>query len=286
MPKRKIIYSLLLILFVISLILWGAIFYSQNQKLKIVFFDIGQGDAILISQGQNQILIDGGPDAQKMLEKLGEYMPFWDRKVEIVVATHPDQDHIDGLIGVMKNYKIGEVVDNSATSDSQVFKNYLNLMEENKIPRLKGEKGMKIKFSGAELEILYPGKDLENNPKDTNADSLVVKLAYGPNSFLFTGDFPSEKDEKLFEGNSDLSARVLKVAHHGSKYSTSAQFLEKVHPVEAVISVGKDNRYGHPAPEILDRLKNNNIKVLRTDEMGDIVYNCDDSKKMCLLEVR
>ena len=115
----------------------------------------------MISQGQNQILIDGGPSGQKEMEKLGKYIPFWDRKIEIVIATHPDQDHIGGLIDVMKNYKIGKVIDNSAESDSQVYKNYLEIIENKNIERLKGKEGMNIKIKDANLEIIYPGLILD-----------------------------------------------------------------------------------------------------------------------------
>ncbi|MFZ2975433.1 MAG: ComEC/Rec2 family competence protein [Candidatus Moraniibacteriota bacterium] len=277
MSHKKHIYFFLIFLFTISLILAGIIWHSQNQKLKIIFFDVGQGDAIMISQGQNQILIDGGPSGQKEMEKLGKYIPFWDRKIEIVIATHPDQDHIGGLIDVMKNYKIGKVIDNSAESDSQVYKNYLEIIENKNIERLKGKEGMNIKIKEANLAIIYPSFNLINNPKDTNADSIVAKLTYGQNFFLFTGDFPLEKESAFLDAKFDLSSKVLKVSHHGSKNATSQEFLNKVNPIDAIISVGKNNSYGHPAGELLERLKVKKINVLRTDEKGDIEYVCKNS---------
>ncbi|MDO9231286.1 MAG: ComEC/Rec2 family competence protein [bacterium] len=281
MFSKKYFYYILLFLLLISLILAGVIWHSQNQKLKIIFFDVGQGDAIMISLGQNQILIDGGPSGQKEMEKLGKYIPFWDRKIEIVIATHPDQDHIGGLIDVMKNYKIGKVIDNSAENDSQVYKNYLEIIENKKIERLKGKEGMNIKIKDANLAIIYPNSILVNKPKDTNADSIVAKLTYGQNSFLFTGDFPLEKESALFSDKFDLSSKVLKISHHGSKNATSAEFLNKVGPVDAIISSGKNNTYGHPASELLERLKAKKIKVLRTDEKGDIEYICKNMENLC-----
>ncbi len=273
MAKRKPIYFLIFILSIISLILAGIILYEKSQKLKIVFLDVGQGDAILIEKGSNQILIDGGATEQRELAELGKYIPFWDRNIEIVMATHPDQDHIGGLLGVLKNYTVSEVIDNSAHSDSLVYASYQKIIEEKKIERLRGSEGMNIKLDDMLLAILYPGPDLVDNPKDTNADSLVAKLTYHKNSFLFTGDFPTEEDAKIFASGEDLSATVLKVAHHGSKYATSEEFLDKVKPREAVISVGKNNRYGHPAQEAIDRLKARGIIIKRTDELGDIAYN-------------
>jgi competence protein ComEC len=284
MPNQKRLYFILLFLFIICLILAGIIFSSQKQELTVNFLDVGQGDAILISQGSKQILIDGGPNGQILLEKLGKYIPFWDRNIEVVIATHPDQDHIDGLIDAMKTYNIGEVIDNSEDADSQVYKKYLEIINEKNIPRLKGKSGVNIKINDdAKLEILNPADTLDNNPKDTNADSIVSKLTYGENSFLFTGDFPIEKESELINKNFDLKSNVLKVAHHGSRYATSDEFLEKVAPKDAVISVGKNNRYGHPAQELLDRLNNKKINILRTDERGDIIYNCENLRALCFI---
>jgi competence protein ComEC len=275
MPNRKALYLILLALTIIVSILAGIIYYSQKQNLKVVFLDVGQGDAILILQGSKQILIDGGPDGQRVLEKLGEHIPFWDRNIEIVIATHPDQDHIDGLVDVMKTYKVNEIMDNSETTDSQIYKKYLETIQEKNIPRLLGKAGMDIELDdGAQLNIVSPGDQLDNNSKDTNLDSIVTKLTYGGSSFLFTGDLPTVKEDELIKNNVDLSARILKVAHHGSKYATSDAFLDIVRPQEAVISVGKNNRYGHPAQEILERLKSKNIRISRTDEVGDVSYDC------------
>ncbi len=273
MFHKKIVYSFILIIFTTSLILAGIIFHARNQRLRVVFLDIGQGDAILIEKGSNQILIDGGPSSQKELEELGKYIPFWDRTIEAVIATHPDQDHIGGLIGVLKNYKVCTEIDNAASGDSAAYKNYLQLLRDKKVERLRGQRGMDLKLDDAILAILYPGTDLVNNPKDTNADSLVAKLTYADHKILFTGDFPTEEDAKIFAAKVDLSADILKVAHHGSKYATSDEFLDRVKPHEAIISVGAGNRYGHPAQEVLERLKAHGIPVQRTDQMGDIEYN-------------
>jgi len=280
MFSKKYSYFILLFLLAISLILAGIIYNSQSRKLKIVFFDVGQGDAIMLSQGQNQILIDGGPSGKIELEKLGRHIPFWDRKIEIVIATHPDQDHIGGLIDVMKNYEIGKVIDNSAQSDSQVYKNYLEIIKNKNIKRLKGKAGINIKIKDADLEILYPNAVLENppagGPKNTNTDSLVAKLVYSESSFLFMGDLPIEKENDFINKNLDLKTQVLKVSHHGSKNATSEEFLDKIIPADAIISVGKNNRYGHPAGELLERLKARKINILRTDEKGDIEYICEN----------
>jgi competence protein ComEC len=278
MPNRKALYLILLVLFILAVILAGIIYYGQKQELKVVFFDVGQGDAILIEQGSSQILIDGGPDGKKVMEKLGEYVPFWDRNIEIVIATHPDEDHIDGLIDVMSGYKIGEVIDNGVNVDSQVYKKYEEAIATKNINHIEGKAGMEIKLADdIKLEILSPdGTQEKNNPKDTNITSIVSKLTSGENSFLFTGDLTKEGEQKILADDKilpELKSQILKVAHHGSKYSTSDEFLNIIQPREAVISVGKNNRYGHPAQEALDRLLAHKISVKRTDELGDIVYS-------------
>ena len=296
MSNRKSLYVILLFLSILCLILAGIIFHSRKQELTVSFLDVGQGDAILIQEGSKQILIDGGPNGQVLLEKLGKYVPFWDRNIEVIIATHPDQDHIDGLIDAMNAYGVSEVIDNSAESDSQVYKKYLETIGEKNIPRIKGQAGMNIKISDeVDLEILYPGEILENNPKDTNADSIVAKLTYGENSFLLTGDLTTKGEQDLIKSLGNLGTKspigdlvpklhsqFLKVGHHGSKYSTSEEFLEKVAPRDAVISVGKNNRYGHPADEVINRLNGNKINVLRTDKIGDILYSCDSTNKCSL----
>lgn len=283
MRYRKSTYSGIFTLFVLCLILAGMIAHAESQEVKVIFLDIGQGDAILIEQGSNKILIDGGPSGQALLEKLGKYIPFWDREIEMVIATHPDQDHIEGLVSAMKNYKVDSLIETSAQSDSQLYKNYEELIQTKNIQKIAGQAGVKIKLADAELDILHPQDAPDEVVKDTNMYSIVSKLIFGQNSFLFTGDLPSEEEAKLIQNNTNLSAKVLKAGHHGSKYSSSNEFLEAVKPQDAIISVGKNNRYGHPAPETIDRIKNNKINIFRTDEMGDIEYDCASPIENCAI---
>ena len=274
MTRRKLVYSLLLLLFLFGVIFSSVIYFEKNQKLKVIFLDVGQGDSILIERGSTQILIDGGPDGQAVLEKLGKYIPFWDRQIEAVIATHPDQDHIDGLISVMEKYEVMELIDNGVSSESQIYKKFKETIQERNISELEGKIGMKLKIGeGAELDVLYPdGNQPKDSPKDTNASSIVARLSYGENTFLFTGDLPFEGEDLLFRSGANLKSKVLKVAHHGSKYATSEDFLSALEPEEAVISVGKNNRYGHPNQETLDRISARGVNIRRTDEEGDVEY--------------
>lgn len=275
MSNRKTIYSIILALFLIALIPAGIIHSAQSKELKVIFLDVGQGDSILIEQGDKQILIDGGPDGKKVMEKLGEYVPFWDRNIEVVIATHPDEDHIAGLTEVMSNYNISEVIDNGVNSNSQIYKKFKDIIQSRGIGEIEGKSGIEINLTNdAKLSILSPdGTQEKNNPKDTNLSSIVSKLTYKNNSLLFTGDLPFDGEANLMNNKIDLSANILKVAHHGSKYATSDDFLNAVIPSEAIISVGKDNRYGHPAPEVLDRLSAHKIDIKRTDQVGDAEYD-------------
>ncbi len=271
-------------LFALAIILGLVIFGSSKNFLAVKFLDVGQGDAILISQGKNQILIDGGPSGQKIMEKLGKYVPFWDREIEAVLITHPDSDHIEGLVDVLQNYKVAAVIETDVASDSAVYAKLQELIKEKNIPKIKATLGTKIKLTEKnELEILNSEDINAASQKETNSSSVVSNLAAGITKFLFTGDLPSEKEAKLISQKIDLAADVLKVGHHGSKYSTSADFLDKVNSTDAVISVGKNNRYGHPAAETLDRLKNKKNNILRTDIQGDIIYECRKENEKCRL---
>lgn len=283
---NKFFYYIIVAGFIIVLILGGIIFYQKNNHdLRVIFLDVGQGDAILIEQGSNQMLIDGGRNGKTLLEKLGKYIPFWDRQIEIMVATHPDQDHIGGLIDTLENYKVNAIIKTEAESESRTFKALDELIREENADNIEAEKGVKIKFpAGAEGEIIYPFSSEAAALGESNAGSVVLKLTFGENNFLFTGDLPSEKELILIRDSLALNSRVIKVAHHGSKYSTSEEFLEAVKPEDAIISVGKNNQYGHPALEVIERILKHGIKIFRTDEMGDIIYECKNQNSKCKIE--
>jgi competence protein ComEC len=280
--------KLLMLFFTITLvvILNSIIQKPKDDLLTVAFLDVGQGDSILISQGSEQILIDGGKDGKLLLEKLGKYVPYWDRKIETVIETHPDSDHIGGLIDVLNLYQVDSVLETKMQNDSLTFKKLEDLIASKNIPKIEAKKDVNIKFpSGAVAEVLYPFRSVTDvNSKDTNMSSLVVKLTIGNNKFLFTGDLPTEQENELLKNNINVSAQFLKVAHHGSKYASGNDFLEAVNPVDAIISVEKNNSYGHPNQEVLKRLLDHRINVLRTDEMGDVVYECKNVAEKCVLK--
>jgi competence protein ComEC len=281
MSKRKFIYPLILVLLLLAAVMYVIVSFSgRSHPLRVVFLDVEQGDSILILQGSSQILIDGGKDGTLLLEKLGKYIPFWDRTIETVIETHPDQDHIGGLASALKTYEVSSVIETDQQSTSQTYALLEQLIEQKNIQKIIAIRGQKISFpEGGELEILFPlSSNAEIQEKDSNSASIVSRLAYGKDSFLFTGDLPSEKEQELISSFSELKTDVLKVAHHGSKYATGDEFLDAVAPKDAVISVGKNNMYGHPNQETLDRLIAHGVKIFRTDKIGDIEYECVDEK--------
>ena len=257
---------------------WLAIADGAGRKnAEVWFFDVGQGDAAFVQlPGGTQIVIDGGPGGA-VLEKLGAAMPFHDRDIDWVVLSHTDHDHLAGLLSVLKNYRVYNILW-SGVSDGGA--------EDVEWERLIGDEGACVKIAAlgeklslggnpeAVLEILAPNDGEKSAAKKQNELSAVVKLTYGRRSFLFAGDAESRKNG--FIDNAALArSDVLKVSHHGSKYSTQDEFLAKVLPAAAVISSGKNNSYGHPHQELLDLLAKYDIKTLRTDQNGDIMFKTD-----------
>lgn len=268
--------------------LFGLAFYDENcvQRPRVIFFDVGQGDSAMIDAGNNtQILIDGG-SGSAVLEKIGKYMPFYDRKIELVVMTHPDKDHMGGLVEVLKYYHVGQILETGIFCETAICKEWDRLISEKNIPVKYAEFGQKINIGNANIDILYPFENLKDEKvKDDNDTSVVLKLTINNynagdisqsnsksnNSYLFTGDMGFKAEKELLDKNINIESKILKVSHHGSKNATSNEFLQAIKPEKAVISVGK-NSYGHPAEELLNRLKNMSVEIFRTDERGDLVF--------------
>jgi len=264
------IFGLLVIL---NSLAWITVYnLSKPRLLEVDFFDVGQGDSIFIETPQKyQVLIDGGPSS-KIIEKLGKVMPFYDRSLDLVILTHPDPDHLVGLIDVLKNYNVNLIGFTGVVSSNPEFIEWKSQISSKHTPLIVLTKNEKI-LLGKEvyMYILAPLESFEGREvKDFNSSSIVARLVFKNSSFLFTGDTPKSVEKELVENKSNIDSDVLKVGHHGSKTSTSDIFLQAVTPENAVIQVGKDNRYGHPHQEVLDRLQNYGIKILRTDQDSDI----------------
>lgn len=273
---RTILLSLLVTAIVGGMFVYGA--WTNERGTEVIFLDVGQGDAILIKQGRNQILIDGGRSGKVLLSAISQYVPFWDRTIETVIATHPDADHIGGLPALIRNYRIGAFVSTGVASESETYR-YLEESIGDYPPARKLISRRGTSFSlphGGRLEILFP-ENGEHVTGESNETSIVTRFSFDETDFLLAGDLPREETFIPDVPESE----VLKLSHHGSKYSSSDTFLARVRPEEAVVSVGQ-NSYGHPAPEVLDRAKKAGVFIRRTDESGDIVYRCAAEVNGCV----
>ncbi|MBU4298992.1 MBL fold metallo-hydrolase [Patescibacteria group bacterium] len=264
-------------MFGLNVLAWLAVFDLENNSfLEVNFFDVGQGDAIFIETARgHQILIDGGPSSA-ILEKLAKEIPFWDRTIDLIILTHPERDHLSGLIEVLKRYKVENILWTGIVRDTPEYKEWESLLKKERAEIFIAKINQRINCSTPEvkhcqIDILHPFENLEGQEfKESNNTSIIAKLVFGENSFLFTGDAHKSLEKKLVEREAAIESDVLKISHHGSKGSTAEEFVKEVSPQIAVISAGKDNSYGHPRQEVLDILTKYGIKVLRTDNDGDI----------------
>ncbi|MEK7537101.1 MAG: ComEC/Rec2 family competence protein [Patescibacteria group bacterium] len=272
-PNLRIIILGVLTLF---LVLTFVVEFRGEYGLKVYFFDVGQGDSIFIeTEEKKQILIDGGPD-NKVVQKLSEAMPFWDRTIDLVILTHPDKDHILGLIEVLKRYRVKGIIETGIECGKAECVVWKELKEKEKAPVIFVKLGDSLILNeNTKILILNPFADMAGEKiSKANNSSIVAKLIYDGYSILLTGDIEKHIEEKLVLAGVDIDSDYLKIPHHGSKTSTTEEFLEKISPLSAFISLGKNNSYGHPHDEVTGRLEKRNIKYYRTDELGTILLSC------------
>lgn len=275
------------------------VFSFPDDRLHLIFCDVGQGDATLISQGSNQILIDGGPN-DKVLQCLANNMPFFDKTIEIVILTHPEADHLTGLLSVIEKYKINYFFTGPEGNNSALYTTFNEkLKEKSEKSQLKIKNiytGETVKIDNISLKSLWPERNfvmekLSNIAENSNQGlssssvlgmqtgslklnqfSLVFLLKYNNFSAILMGDADQTVQNDILLFNSLIPLDILKFPHHGSKTGMSENFLQIIKPKEAVISVGK-NSYGHPTTEAMDLLKKYGVKIRRTDLEGEIDYS-------------
>lgn len=278
--SKKIIIIAVLLVLIGGLFLYTKLNNSQKH-FQVTFFDIGQGDAALIQFADGEkMLVDCGPD-RKILAKLGRALPFYDRTIDYVLATHPDLDHYGGCVDVLKNYKVKEVIINGHKKENDPYWRAWDqaIKDEGSIVKVMTNPE-EWQIASSTLQFFSPDSalPLEVAPADSNNYSIVFKLKNDRTSFLFTGDMeePLEKAlaHKYCSASSTvcptLQSDVLKIGHHGSDTASGEEFLNLVRPQTAIVSVGK-NKYGHPSLRVLKKLERVEAEILRTDVAGDIV---------------
>lgn len=258
--------------------IWFAVFYAPEPTLRVSVLDIGQGDSILV-QGPTgiQMLVDGGPD-HSVLRQLPKEMSLFDRSVDLVVETHPDKDHIAGLVDVFDRYSVSYFLSPGIPNDTSTTATLEHAVAvEPGVRQLIARRGTRIHLGGgAYADVLYPDRDVSH--LETNEGSVVMRVVYGSTSFMLTGDAPSDIEDHLISLDPtahDLESTVLKAGHHGSKYSTDDAWLAAVHPKIVAISAGANNRYGHPNADTIARIEKEGAQILSTIDRGTLRFSSD-----------
>lgn len=268
-------YVLLLLIF-ISLTLWFVVINeNRNGILTVSFLDIGQGDSIFIESPTGmQVLVDGGPN-NNLMKEISKVLPWYDRHIDMLVITNPDKDHYEGFIPFLKRFKTDVVFEPGTTNKNSAYQSLENEIKNKKIPKILARRGQIIDLGGGVyLEVIFPDRDVSGlSPND---GSIVMRLVYGETSVLLQGDSTSNIEHYLLGlGGEKLTSTILKAGHHGSKTSSSDEYVKAVSPEWVVISAGINNMYSHPNKEVLDILNKQKLVTLVTCSMGQINFESD-----------
>ncbi len=285
MPEKQIssgkhLFIFLLFLLAVDVSLFYFDWQDSHRGFTFVMLDVGQGDAFFIeSPTGTQVMFDGGPP-RKVLGPLQKVISPFDKSIDALIITNPDADHIGGFLDILKNYKVGAVFESGTLTDSKTYQSLREEMKRQNVPDILAKRGMKMDLGGGVLiDILFPDRDVA--AWATNDGSVVARLSYGNTSIMLTGDAGETAEKIILSENSpeQLQSTILKVGHHGSRTSTISQFAKAVSPAYSFISVGKDNNYGHPHPDVVNRLEQFGAKIFRTDLLGSIIYKCATMNK-------
>ena len=278
--KKYWLFLLTLLLLVANVFVFYLDWQSSHRVLTFAMLNIGQGDALFIeSPTGTQVLVDGGPP-KKILSQLSRVMSPFDRSIDAILITNPDQDHIAGFLDVLKTYKVDKVFKSGTLNDSKTYQNLETEIKNKNISNVLARKGMKLDIGGgAIIEILFPDRDVTTWA--TNDGSIVARLTYGDTRVMLTGDATTKTEGIILKENSktNLDSNILKVGHHGSRTSTSYDFVKTISPIYALISDGVNNKYGHPHQDTLNTLSSLGVKIFRTDMFGTIVMKSDGVKE-------
>jgi len=277
--RKNAKWHILIVLFFANIFIWHAVFAGVGgDVLTVAFLDVGQGDAIFIeAPSGHQMLVDGGPN-KKVLAELSKVMPFYDRSLDVVLATHPDHDHIGGLSAVLSRFDVDIFMESGNRADTGAYNALTLAVEESGVEEIIARRHMRIDLGGGAYgHILFPDRDV--SAVESNTASIIVMITYGETAFLLTGDAPRSVERYLASlYGASLGADVLKAGHHGSRTSTDELFLGYAAPSYAVISAGKDNRYGHPHTEVLELLERFGAEIIQTSESGTVIFKSDGKR--------
>ncbi|MCK4257961.1 MAG: MBL fold metallo-hydrolase [Halanaerobiales bacterium] len=270
------------ILFTLTFIVLGFLFQgilpnkilaqTVTESVEIHFIDVGQGDSILIKTDTKKVILIDAGDRDQGFNVVRYLKDHGVEKIDLMVSTHPHADHIGGFLSVLKNFPVERILDSGVPHTSKLYEDYLNLIFQKSIPFEIPEPGNEYNFSGLSLKVLGPTKTHD----ELNNNSIILKLKFNDITAIFTGD--AEKEAEIDILSMDIEAQILKVGHHGSETATSERFLNEVNPKDAIISVGKGNRYGHPEEITLHKFIERGVNIYRTDEQGTIVITITGSK--------
>ncbi len=263
---------------VLACLVWYALLRESRGVLSVTFLDVGQGDSILIeTPSGRQVLIDGGL-GRAVLRELSKQLPWYDRTLDVVIATHPDADHIGGLVDVLSRYHVSRIVHSSVQGDTATAQSLVDSIRQEDAQEIIAERGQIIDLGeGVHIEILFPDRPVPG--VETNTGSVVARLVYGETAFMLTGDAPDEIENYLtWLDGAELRSNVLKAGHHGSKTSSGALFLGFTAPEYGIFSRGCTNKYGHPAPETVERFAEFDIPTLDTCTEGAITFVSDGER--------
>lgn len=254
---------------------WSGATGASSPYLTVTFLDVGQGDAILIETPDGvQALIDGGPDGT-VLRELARALPWGDRTLDLVVGTHPDKDHIGGLVDVLARYEVAQILTTENRGETMTASSYQDALVDETANISYARAGQVYQLGASTtLTVLSPARD--PSMLESNTASIVVKISYGKTDFMLTGDAPQSIEDYLVVAyGAALASEVLKLGHHGSKTSTSALFLDTVAPQFAVVSAGADNSYGHPHEEVTERVMDSGAMLANTASAGAVTFVAD-----------
>lgn len=269
-------FNFWLALIIIAGAVWAGVFEHHKPDFRVWFLDVGQGDSSYIEMPDGKdALIDGGPNS-KVLTELGQVMPFYDKELDLVILTHNHADHLNGIVEVLKRYNVREMWISGAIHTSDKYLEMLQLLKEKNIKTVVVKEGYEKYFDAVKVRVVYPDESYKGvKPEDQHSATVVTRWTYGKSSLLETGDLGLDQIDKIMTSDEIIKVDILKVPHHGSATGLTEDFLARIAPKVAVISVGKKNSFGHPKQSILNLLKNNGVKIYRTDLNGRVGFQSD-----------